>query len=148
MKFIVVDALSMPVAGLHRAVIAAVELCTSLKNDYKTPQLKVIFESVDPLEKFRISKWYNLLGYKHDADGQVTLDSKTKRPIKDDKNTQACFNILGVDAGRLGLPADKEVSEQDLIGLSGGILVEPKASDPTKVEITQVMSTARLEQLA
>ena len=142
MKF-KVKASGMPNTGLHSAKVHSVEETTST-GDYKTPQLKVVFVPTNSEEKWIITRWYNLRGYQHDEHGSVKM--KNNLPVESVEHTEICFDILGRHAYRMGLEIG-DVDASAMIGCTCGIQVEPKDGDPSKVEVSGVISNEKLAEL-
>lgn len=147
MKFTVLQSLSLPSIGMHLAKIKSVDQTTS-GNDLKTPQLKVVFIPVDESQKWIISKWYNLRGYLHSNDSlrDDHVVMKNNKPVESDENTDICLEILGRHANRMGLDIG-QVDSDEMINLECGISVEAKENDPSKVEITNVISAQKFEEI-
>ncbi len=146
MKF-TVKASGMPSIGLHSARVSTVTQTTS-KSDLKTPQIEVVFLPTSSDEHWIITKWYNLRGYEHSEsskrDDKVVM--KNNKPVESEDNTAICLDILGKHAYRMGLTVG-ESDINDLVGCECGIQVEPKDSDPTKVEVSSVVSSEKLVEL-
>ena len=140
MKFVVKQGLVLPEMGAHRARVTSVTETTA-KTKQKTPQLEVSFKCEDGKS---IRKWYNLVGWEHDAEGDVVF--KNDKPVPSKEKTADCMNILGVDAFRMGAGgADDSIDTNALVGCECGIQVEPNINGKPSVE--KIYSVEYLESI-
>jgi hypothetical protein len=133
----------LPDFGSHKAVVSAVEE-TVANTEAAGPQLKVTFRAED--KSWSISRWYNLVGYVHDENGDIKYNKKTGAPEISKENTEAALNILATDAGRMGAgKAGDNINARDLIGCACGIQVEPNIKGNPSVK--SVYDVAYLERI-
>ena len=129
MKFVIKSNSALIEPGIHLATIDKVYTDTASTG---AEQLAVQFVA----DGKQITRWYNLSGYKIDADEPTTQDAqgrtvpnyklgKNGKRLKDPAKTESCLSIigqLGSDAG-LGEPGE-DFEPSDLEGEQVGICVE------------------------
>jgi hypothetical protein len=130
------ESLGMPQTGTHRAIVREIEETTS-NSEHSTPQLKVVFVSTDPKDRWKISKWLNLRGYEHDDNGDVLY--RDGKPVISKVNTDMALDILSKTCFRLGMKVGQN-DAKDLIGLEGYIQVVPNPNKPSQTMIENIYS--------
>ena len=114
--------------GIHLATIDKVYTDTASTG---AEQLAVQFIA----DGKQITRWYNLSGYKIDADEPTTQDSqgrtvpnyslgKNGQRLKDSAKTESCLSIIGQLGSDAGIPAGEDFEPSDLEGEQVGICVE------------------------
>lgn len=127
--------------GAHVCKIKAVsETASKESEDYKdrTPQIEVSFETKNGF----IRHWYNLKGFKKNADGTYVIDKKTGMRVKDSENTAAAlaiFERLGLHAG---IAEGQDFGLEDLINQEVGIFV--KTDENGKSRVTRSMPAEKV----
>lgn len=137
--------------GIHLASISKV-----YSDDASTgaEQLAVIFVA----DGKQITRWYNLTGYKIDANEPTTQDSqgrtipnyllgKNGKRLKDSAKTESCLSIVGQLGSDAGVPAGEDFNPEDLVGEQIGICVKNEDSGfGPRLSVHYTMPASRVEE--
>lgn len=120
--------------GKFVAIIKAAAETLSKANDThkdRTPQIELKFETLSGF----IIHWFNLKGYKKNADGTVSIDKKGNR-VEDSENTASAISIFERVGLHAGIAKDQSFTMEDLIGRKIGICVEKNDRNSLRVKYT------------